>query len=158
MTKIYIALFLGQGGYIFSLGIPIMSDKIEAATNAECDVYKYTEWSPQALTKIRTKRKQGYKIVLIGYSLGCTSATEIQTTEEVDLLCCIAESSLAGPNNHAINKKNCKRSVLYAGPDFLSNAGTTSGFDLVVQRPELHLLMDFDSDITNSIIEEIKKL
>ncbi len=157
MAKVYIALFMGQGGYIFSLGIPLMADKIEKETHAECDVYKYTEYS-QAMAKIQIKRKQGYKIVLIGYSLGCTAATYIQTIEAIDLVCCIAESSLAGPNNHPINKKNTKRSVLFTGPDFLSNAGTTAGFDKIIKTGELHLFIDFDSNVTNTIIEEIKKL
>jgi hypothetical protein len=152
--KAYAAFFLGQGGYLFSWGIPLLESgarKLGLAT----DVFSYTELKP-AWTNIVRKRKDGYKIALVGYSLGNTTATYLQRHLAVDLLLAIAESSLG--RNHPIEKKNTKRSVLWYGPDMLSNAGVHDGFDETNYIETLHFLMDLDPRVVSGVLGELKSL
>jgi hypothetical protein len=69
---------------------------------------------------------------VIGYSLGVTAATYLQTRMKVGLLISVAASTLAGDNNHLVNHSNTRRSALYRGTDFLSSAGLHDGYDEVV--------------------------
>jgi hypothetical protein len=152
--KAYAAFFLGQGGYLFSWGIPLLeaeARKLGLAT----DVFSYTDVKP-AWTNIVSKRKDGYKIALIGYSLGNTTATYLQRHLVVDLLLAISESSLG--RNHPIKKENTKRSVLWYGPDMLSNAGVHDGFNETNYIENLHLLMDLDPRVVRSVLDELKIL
>ena len=152
--KAYAAFFLGQGGYLFSWGIPLLESgarKLGLAT----DVFSYTDLKP-AWTNIVRKRNDGYKIALVGYSLGNTTATYLQRHLAVDLLLAISESSLG--RNHPINKENTKRSVLWYGPDMLSNAGVHDGFDETKYIETLHLLMDIDPRVVSGVLDELKSL
>lgn len=156
MTKVYAQFYMGQGGYIFSLGIPQLAKKANAL-GITTDVYRYVDYNP-GITKYQQMRAAGYKTALIGYSLGNTTTTLIQTYEPTDLLCAIAQSSLAGSNNRHINKKNTKRSVLWYGYDVLSDGGVENGFDVKVYLPITHLWFDFDSRVVNGVLKELTDL
>jgi hypothetical protein len=152
--KAYVAFFLGQGGYLFSWGIPLLESgarKLGLAT----DVFSYTDVQP-AWTNIVRRRKDGYKIALVGYSLGNTTATYLQRHLAVDLLLAIAESSLG--RNHPIKKEHTKRSVLWYGSDALSNGGVHDGFDEINYIETLHLLMDVDPRVVRGVLDELKRL
>jgi hypothetical protein len=152
--KAYAAFFLGQGGYLFSWGIPHLereARKLGLAT----DVFSYTDLYP-AWTNILRKSKEGYKVALVGYSLGNTTATYLQSRLAVDLLLAISESSLG--RNHPIKKQNTKRSVLWYGPDMLSNAGVHDGFDETNYIESPHLLIDIDPRVVAGVLDELKRL
>ena len=152
--KAYAAFFLGQGGYLLSWGIPLLEREARKLGFAT-DVFSYTDLTP-AWTSIVRKRKEGYKIALVGYSLGNTTATYLQRHLAVDLLLAISESSLG--RNHPIKKENTRRSVLWYGPDLLSNAGLKDGFDQTNYIESLHLLMDVDPRVVTGVLAELKSL
>src|SRR6516165_3132331 len=152
--KAYAAFFLGQGGYLFSWGIPLLESgarKLGLAT----DVFSYTDLKP-AWTNVVRKRKDGYKIALVGYSLGNTTATYLQRHLAVDLLLAIAESSLG--QNHPVKKENARRSVLWYGLDTLSNAGVHDGFDETNYIESTHILMDVDPRVVTGVLDELRRL
>jgi hypothetical protein len=152
--KAYAAFFMGQGGYLFSWGIPYLAAQARAL-GIEADIFDYTDVNP-AWKKIVRKKRDGYKVVLVGYSLGNTTITYLQRHLEVDLLLAISESSLG--RNHQIKKEHTKRSVLWYGPDFLSNAGLKDGFDKINYVNDLHLWMDVDPYVVNGVLDELKTL
>ncbi|HLK79991.1 MAG TPA: hypothetical protein VKT99_00635 [Xanthobacteraceae bacterium] len=152
--KAYAAFFLGQGGYLFSWGIPLLEREARKLGFAT-EVFSYTDLTP-AWTSILRKRNEGYKIALVGYSLGNTTATYLQRHLPVDLLLAISESSLG--RNHPINKENTKRSVLWYGSDLLSNAGVNDGFDQTNYIESMHLLMDVDPRVVNGVLAELRSL
>jgi hypothetical protein len=152
--KAYAAFFLGQGGYLFSWGIPLLEQEARKLGFAT-DVFSYADLTP-AWTSIIRRRKEGYKIALIGYSLGNTTATYLQRHLAVDLLLAICESSLG--RNHPISKQNTKRSVLWYGPDLLSNAGVSDGFDETNYIESMHLLMDVDPRVVKGVLAELRSL
>lgn len=153
-NKVYAAFVLGQGGYIFSLGIPRLAARARAL-GIETDVYGYTE-TARATLNLSAKLVAGRKIALIGYSLGNTTTTWLQNFVPTDLLCALAESSLG--QNHPINKQTTKRSVLWTGPDFLSDAGTNDGFNVIHKTAAIHLLLDFDPVVTQGVLQELSNL
>jgi hypothetical protein len=157
-TNVYCAFFHGQFGEVFSSGVDVLA----AAARAQgvvADVFDYQDWATAA-QRVDHWRGLGDKIALFGYSLGCSSATYIQSVRPVDLLMCCAESELA--ENYSVNKENTKRSILWMGQDFLSDANS-EGFDVVVPVqltpftfPILdHLAMDWSSVVTKGAIEEL---
>jgi hypothetical protein len=152
--KAYVAFFLGQGGYLFSWGIPLLAweaRKLGLAT----DVFSYDDVT-DAWTNIVRRRNDGYRIALVGYSLGNTTATYLQRHLPVDLLLAISESSLG--RNHPITKENTRRSVLWYGPDVLSNAGVYDGFDDINYIDRSHLLMDLDARVVRGVLDELRRL
>jgi hypothetical protein len=164
-SSVYAAFFMGQGGYVFSMGVPILASKASAA-GITTDVYGYTEVD-RARVNLGKYRQRGCKLGLVGYSLGGTTATWLQTLMPVDLIICIAESTLG--ENHPIDHKNTKRAVLYSGPDFLSSAGQHDGFNKVVEVDALrmpllavpvlsHILIPFTDPVTNGVLDELAKL
>ena len=74
--KTYVAFFLGQGGYIFSWGIPYLAAQAQNL-GMETGIFRYYELR-SAWKKITQKKAEGYKIGLVGYSLGNTTATYLQ--------------------------------------------------------------------------------
>jgi hypothetical protein len=152
--KAYAAFFLGQGGYLFSWGIPFLEREARKLGFAT-EVFSYTDVNP-AWTNIIRKRKEGYKIALVGYSLGNTTATYLQRHLAVDLLLAISESSLG--LNHKVRKENTRRAVLWYGPDVLSNAGVHDGFDETNYIESQHLLMDLDPRVVTGVLDELKGL
>lgn len=152
--KIYAAFFLGQGGYWFSWGVPYLARRaLDLGIQAE--VYAYSDLQT-AWNRIRWMRENGRKIVLVGYSLGNTTATYLQKHFETDLLLAIAELTLG--RNHPIDRQNTKRSVLWYGPDFLSRAGVTDGFDATHYVDTTHLLMDVHPNVVSGVVDELKEL
>ncbi len=152
--KAYAAFFLGQGGYAFSWGIPLLESEARKLGLAT-DVFSYTDLNA-AWTNIVRRRNDGYKIALVGYSLGNTTATFLQRHLAVDLLLAISESSLG--QNHPIEKKNTRRAVLWYGPDMLSSAGVHDGFDETNYIENTHLLMDVDPRVISGVLDELKRL
>lgn len=160
MIPVYACFFMGQYGYLTSYGVKRLCDRAQTA-GIEADLYGYKEWE-RARLNIITKRGVGRKIALVGYSLGGTTTGYLQTILPVDLLLNIAESTLA--ENHPIIKANTKRSILYAGPDFLSSAGQHDGFTDVIRVDAIqvpiisHLSMDFVPEVVNGVLDELAKL
>jgi hypothetical protein len=152
--KAYAAFFLGQGGYLFSWGIPYLASQAREL-GMETDIFGYSDVGA-AWRKIRRKKEDGYKIALVGYSLGNTTITYLQRYLAIDLLLAISESSLG--RNHPIKKENTKRSVLWYGPDFLSNAGLRDGFDAINYVDAFHLWMDVDLGVVRGVLGELKDL
>jgi hypothetical protein len=152
--KAYVAFFLGQGGSLFSWGIPYLASEARKL-GLSTDVFEYTDVAA-AWANIVRMRKEGYRIALVGYSLGNTTATYLQSRLPVDLLLAIAESSLG--RNHPIRKENTKRAVLWYGPDMLSNAGVYDGFDYVNYVGSSHLMMDVDPRVVSGVIGELRRL
>jgi hypothetical protein len=152
--KAYAAFFMGLGDYLFSWGIPHLASKARKF-GFETDVFRHTEVKP-AWTNIVRKRSEGYKIALVGYSLGNATATYLQLHLAIDLLLAISESSLS--QNHPIKKENTRRSVLWYGPDVLSNAGVHDGFDEINYVGSLHLLMPLDPRVVRGVLDELKNL
>ena len=66
--KSYAAFFLGQGGYWFSWGIPYLASQAQEL-GMEAEIFEYSAVK-EAWKKITRKKKDGYKIALVGYSLG----------------------------------------------------------------------------------------
>jgi hypothetical protein len=152
--KTYAAFFLGQGGYLFSWGIPYLASQARGL-GVETDVFGYADVAA-AGRKIAGKKKHGYKVALVGYSLGNTTITYLQTYLEVDLLLAISESSLG--RNHPIKKENTRRAVLWHGPDFLSNAGLKDGFDKINYVDDSHLWMGVDPRVVKAVLDELRDL
>lgn len=152
--KTYVAFFMGQGGYLFSWGIPVLASGAREL-GIEADIFEYSDFYG-AWRKIAAKKADGYKVGLVGYSLGTTTATYLQKHMEVDLLVAIAQSSLG--RNHRIEKENTRRSVLWYGPDFLSNGGLKNGFDKVNYVDRFHLFIDVDPNVVKSVLGELKEL
>jgi hypothetical protein len=152
--KAYAAFFLGQGGYLFSWGIPYLASQAQEL-GMETDIFAYSDVR-EAWKKITQKKKDGYKIALVGYSLGNTTITYLQRYLVVDLLLAISESSLG--RNHPIKRENTRRSVLWYGPDLLSNAGLKDGFDKVNYVNDSHLWMNVDSRVVNGVMGELQDL
>jgi hypothetical protein len=152
--KAYVAFFLGQGGYLFSWGIPRLEWEARRLGLAT-DIFRYSDVAA-AWTNIVRRRKDGYRIALVGYSLGNTTATYLQRHLPVDLLLAISESSLG--RNHPINKENTRRSVLWYGPDMLSNAGVYDGFNDVNYIDSSHLMMDVDPRVVWGVVSELRSL
>jgi hypothetical protein len=155
-NSVYCALFLGQFGETLSWGIEPLAKSLREL-GCMADVYDYQNYQ-QAEARCFAQRKTGAKIALIGFSLGDSTATYIQESMPTDLLICIAESSLA--RNYKVNKKNTKRSILFHGADFLSNAGLDAGFDKVFELPwyDLHLGADVDPKVFEITQLEVKAL
>ncbi len=144
-----------MGSVLLSWGIPHIAAQV-AAIGVKVETFDYTD-AELGLTRVKQFRKEGCKIALLGYSLGNTTTTYIQSLEPVDLLLGIAESEFGW--NHPLNKKNTKRACLWYGPGLLSCAGTTDpGWDRKQFILEPHLLMDTDPVVCNGVIEELKLL
>ena len=152
--KVYAAFFMGQGGYLFSWGVPHLEQEARRL-GITTRIYDYSDVNT-AWADIERRRREGYRIALVGYSLGNTTATWLQQHVSVDLLLAIAESSLG--QNHPIRKQNTRRAVLWWGPDSLSNAGTRDGFDVTNYVPSTHLMMDVDSRVVTGVLAELGNL
>jgi hypothetical protein len=152
MAQPYLALFEGQGGWLFSWGFPGLADDARRI-GYEADIFRYLD-TAQGYEKAAQAVSQGRSVALLGYSLGCTTATYIQTYIPVDLLLCIAESSLG--QNHPI--KLARRSVLWHGPDFLSDAGVDDRWTEKYFVPQLHLTMDTCSAVRAGVQSELEHL
>jgi hypothetical protein len=155
INKAYVGVFQGQGGLLFSWGIPPLTDEIRKL-GVEADSWAYGDYK-LAEVKFLPLQHAGWKLAFIGYSLGDSTVTYLQTKIKCDLLICIAESALA--QNYKVNHANTKRSVLFhSNFDALSSAGIGDGFDEVIELGEPHLLMDTDARMFATVREEIGNL
>lgn len=157
----YAAFFRGQFGRIFSYSIDLLA-KNSRMLDINADVYDYTDENV-AIANINMWKRKNAKIALIGYSLGVTTATYLQTFITNDLTISIAASTLG--LNHAIDSKNTKWAVLYRGTDFLSSAGGKDGYNKVVGVSSWfgipiisHIGLPFNSVVTNGVLNELEKL
>src|SRR5260370_8276588 len=76
MPKIYCALFLGQGGRIFSGGVMDIARRLRAM-GCTVDVFAYTNIQT-AHARIDWFRAHGHLIVFFGFSLGTSTVTYLQ--------------------------------------------------------------------------------
>jgi hypothetical protein len=155
------AFFMGQGGYLFSSSFAAIADMAKAQ-GIITEVFEYTQYET-ARDWLGKAGGAGNKTAVIGYSLGCSAATYLQRLMTLDLVICIAESTLA--DNWPINKQLTKRSVLYYGTDFLSSAGQHDGFDTKFPVsagwgiPGLsHLLVPSTDIVVNGVLKELGAL
>lgn len=158
---IYSAFFRGQFGKLFSYSIDLLAENARIS-GIDADVYDYTD-EDVAIANIDMWKRKNAKIALIGYSLGVTTATYLQTFITNDLTISIAASTLG--LNHAIDSKNTKWSVLYRGTDFLSSAGGKDDYNKVVSVSSWfgipiisHIGIPFNSVVTNGVLNELGKL
>lgn len=125
MSKVFALVVRGQGGFVTGWGMDILGAQIRKI-GVTCEVVDYTDWQA-ADQLLREYQKAGYKIALIGYSLGNSTITYLGTFEKIDLIVAIFESTLG--QNYKINHVNVGHAVLYYGQDFLSSAGQDDGFN-----------------------------
>jgi hypothetical protein len=158
-APVYAAFFMGQFGYAFSMPFAAIASQAKAK-GIEIDVFQYTDlWKAESALQEYTKR------AVVGYSLGVTAATYLQTQMKVDPLLSIAASTLAGDNNHIVDHANTKRSILYRGTDFLSSAGLHDGYDEVINVTAgwgipvwSHLNIPANPTVINGVLSELAKL
>lgn len=155
-NKVYVALFDGQGGAFTSWGMGPLRDAV-AAVGTETDLLPWQDYR-EADAKITTKLAAGYKVALVGYSLGASTVTYLQTiVHPIALVVAIAESRLAQNYRIIDGVRMTARSILFTGPDFLSSADS-GGFTEVIKLDDLHLFMDTDPRVKEVVIVEVKKL
>lgn len=152
--NVYAAFIRGQGGALTSPGMDQMAAQAHAAGIA-ADVFDYEDVRGIE-DAIAAKHDDGTAIAVVGYSLGVSTATYLQTSYPFDLVLCIAASSFG--QNYPIDKKRTRRSVLWRGPEPLSNAGGDLNFDVVHDALLPHLLMDTDPGIQAAVLAELKQL
>lgn len=152
---VYAAFFLGQGGLAFSRPFAAIAEKAKSQ-GINANIFNYTEYA-----KVRPSSKD--KLALIGYSLGVTAATYLQTFLQVNLLISVAASTLG--ENHTVNHTNTRRSILYRGTDFLSSDGLHDGYDEVFNVTAgwgipiwSHLNIPNNPIVINGILSELNKL
>ncbi len=159
-NKVYGAFFMGMGGSIFSLGIQSLASKARK-TGAVVGVYGYKDYVNGA-NNIEYYRSLGYKIMLLGYSAGCSTISYLQSPTmniKNDLLISLAQSELTA--NYPLNANNTKRAVLWHGnfpADFLSSAGKNLGYNVINETSWPHLLVDWAPDIHEGVLSELSKL
>lgn len=160
----YAAFFYGQGplwglewgGSLTSMGVTRLVAQARAMS-IESDCYTF---GPTGIAKAKRKiipaLRQGRPLILLGYSLGVTSITYLQTKYPCALLLALAGSKLG--QNSTINRRNTKRAVLWRDPNSIfSGAGAELGFDVVHDIPgTLHLLFDFDPRVIGGVLDELK--
>lgn len=152
---VFVACFEGQFGPFLSPGIPYMSGQLNKQLGIIADTYQYQNVH-DALMNIQHYRSLGYKIMLVGYSLGCSTITWIQQYYKVDTLIAIAESTLA--LNYKIVPANTKRAILYYGTDFLSRAGQDDpGYvqKIPVDHNLIPILQHLSIDVTGLVIQGV---
>jgi hypothetical protein len=124
----------------------------------QADVFVY-EQIDQAKAKCLLMLRGGFKIVVVGYSLGAGTATLLGWYVPLDLL--IALDPSVWGYNYFINKKFVKRSVLWHGTnplEPLGHAGTNLGFDVIHDTLDPHLFIDLDPAIQADVFAEIKTI
>lgn len=162
--KVYCALFMGQGGALTSGGVWGRIAPALRQLGHTVDVFAYGDVQ-RAHARIDWFRKQGYRIVLCGYSLGTSTVTYLQGRlgEACDLLMCIAMSELE--SMWAIRHSIVKRAVLWEEPvTILSSAGMNLGFDKIneIKLPPIpfvsHLVIPSLPFVVDGVVAEVRKL
>jgi homoserine acetyltransferase len=139
MNQIYLCAIMGQGGAATSPGVGQMADQTRAL-GIECDVFEYGDVA-KIDSALMPKLGSDHLIAGLGYSLGCSTLTYLQSEYEFDLVLCVAASDFG--QNYKI-APTTKRSVLWRNPsEPLSAAGGDLGFTVIHDMPLVpHLLMD----------------
>ena len=161
IKKVYAACFTGQFAWLgSSLGVSATARRLRTA-GVVADVFGYTQVDA-AVARIDECSKLGFMIMLLGYSLGVSSITFLQSPDaalrrrHVDLLLAIAGSRLG--ENYPIDHVWTTRAVLYTGSGILSDWQSPT-FDHVVSVDGVpHLWLDFHPDVVAGIMYETNKL
>lgn len=157
IRKVYAACFTGQFAWLgSSLGVYATARRMRAA-GIVADSFGYTQVNP-AVARIDQFANLGFFILLLGYSLGVSSITYLQSPgagtlrRQVDLLLAIAGSKLGA--NYPIDHKWCKRAVLFTGEGMLSSWESPTFDEIVRTSRTPHLLMDFNPEIVAGCAHE----
>lgn len=153
--KLFVPCIMGQFSYLFSGGIPIIASRLRGISGITTETWTYDSVIP-IIARCQQYRRAGYSLGAVGFSLGTSTVDYIQQTLPFELIICLAESSLE--QTFHINHKLCQRSVLWHGPDFLSDAGGADGFDITLQTPLPHLLIPYSPTIQRDILTRFKAL
>jgi hypothetical protein len=163
-ATVFAAFFLGQGGTLFSMPFAAIARKAHTAGFGTW-VYPYTDLD-RAREDVAAAAKGGSKIALIGYSLGASTMSELQSEHEgppIGLAIGIAASTLG--ENYPINRARTRRAVLYAGTDFLSSGAQRNGYDEVVHVTAgfgipvwSHLNIPASHIVIDGVLAELAKL
>lgn len=158
--KIYAACFTGQFAWLgSSLGVTFTARRLRNA-GIVADVFGYTQID-EAISRIDYFTGLDFLIMLLGYSLGVSSITYIQSPtalsrqRHVELLLAIAGSKLG--QNYPIDTWT-RRSVLYTGTGVLSDWESPTFTHTVRVDGVPHLLLDFHPDVIAGIMHEAKQL
>jgi hypothetical protein len=135
------------------MGIPQMAAAARTA-GITAEVFPYEDFADIEV-KVEAHRGFGYTIAGVGYSLGVSTLTYLQTRHQFDLVLCIAASQFG--QNYAI-VSSTKRSVLWRGPGPLSSAGGNLGFDVVHDVVADHLSMDLVTSVQVGVLRELQNL
>jgi len=158
-NKVYVACFMGQGGYSFSWGMWGQIAPALRRIGCTVDVYRYVD-GQDARKRLNWFGNNGYRTATVGYSLGTSTVTWMQTLQKMNLACCIAMSEFEV--TYRINHDNAKRAVLWHGSEWdrLSSAGEDLGFDRIIEIPSFpvlgHLVMP--TVVWNQIVDEVRRL
>lgn len=147
---------LAWGGSLTSNGITRTVARMKGAHSLGGDCYDFNQVIPLD-AKIKEYQARALPTILLCYSLGVSTGTWYQTGHKIDLLICIAGSSLG--TNYPIQAGHCGRSVLISGDGPLSDWGRNAGFSWVTTVPYTpHLLMDFHPAVTAIVDQEVSRL
>jgi hypothetical protein len=152
--KLYVPCIMGQWGVIFSGGVPIIASRLRGI-GVVAETFAYGSVNA-IFAQCNSYLRAGYSLGAVGFSLGTSTVGLMQQTLPFELVVCLAESSLE--RRFKINHKLCKRSVLWHGWDFLSDAGVTDGFDLTIQTALPHLLIPYSPRIQADIVARFQAL
>jgi hypothetical protein len=152
--RLYVPCIMGQFSYLFSGGVPIIASRLRGL-GITAETFAYGSVS-LIEAQCRSYQNAGYSLGLVGFSLGTSTADYLQRFLHVELMVCLAESSLE--QTFKINHELCKRSVLWHGPDFLSDAGGADGFDVIEVTYLPHLLIPYSPTIQSDILSRFKAL
>jgi hypothetical protein len=157
---VYCPMFLGQWGYVFSMGMVYLASKIRAI-GAETQLFGDGDFE-RGRTWINYKQHAGYKIAGVGFSLGNTSLTYLLATGvHTDAALCIAMSLYAGPNNQQIKQSSSPRRCLWFDPDRdeqMSAGGQQLQWDQKVEVHIPHFYMPMHPTVVAGVLAEVKKL
>ncbi len=164
MASGYIAGLYGQGpiwglawgGWMTSNGVTRTVARMQATHILDGDCFNFNQ---VMLADVQIKRYQALLLptILLCYSLGVSGGTGYQIDHHIDLLICIAGSSLG--KNYPIHEGHCGRSVLISGSGLMSDWGRNAGFNRVTEVPHVpHLLMDFAPAVTAIVDQEVTHL
>lgn len=160
MIRVFI--LLGQYGGAFSGGMYGLAKQINALSgNIVCTVHGWKD-SQEIHDEIK-RLPASTKIVLIGYSLGANSVTQIAAelpTREIDLLVAydasVLQSAGIKPIGTNVDKTLCYRSTNYWLP---YGHGQLVGHNVkTYETSDIHLAVCYDQVLHAKTLAEIKKL
>ena len=156
--KVCVVFFMGQGGALTSQGMLFMTDQArKLGYEAQCFTYDQYKQGEAVLDKYRPL---GYKLAVVGYSLGAGTATYVENYERLDLLVALDPSQLG--YNYKLNHANVAHSILWHNSNWLNgpfgHAGLGLGFMEVHETLDPHVFVDKDPMIQKNIFDNLAKL